>query len=398
MKKVTSIVLSLIICFCLCSCGSEDDTIRVPHSYSYYKNENYQMMTEELKEAGFTNIKAVKDDDLIVGFLHDDGDIKSISINGNEKFEEGTRFLPNAEIIIVYHTFSSSESNTSSKPNNETKSSLYSEAVSTVSSASNSNKSTSSAAKGYQIKYNYAQLNHSQLKDVEKKIRLTGFANIEYEVIATNDDYSEGEVEKVSINGNDSFLFGDTFPKDSKVIVKYHSDNPETDSNSSDIETDAENEADPNHRNVDPDNIPIRVVDGYDLLQSFYAECTEKYSIDELRELALNCGLYCYQYDGGAGYIDLQVSPKEYSRHIYSSHEYEFECDSIWITFDTISGTPVLHNATYEFYDTLYSVQYDSGQHYYITMGGYYAIDPTKRLFDPFTALNDGKNAVKNEW
>ena len=396
MKRMICIILSLIICFCLCSCESDDDSISIPHSYSYYKNENYQVMTNELKEDGFTNIKLVKDDDLIVGFLHDDGDIKSISIDGNDKFEEGTKYSPNVEIVIVYHTFSKKESNTSSKPNNETKSSVSSETVSNESSTTNSDKATSSLVNGYQIDYNYAQLRHCQLGDVEGKIKSTGFTNIEYEVLPTNDEFAEGEVEKVSINGSEKYLYGDVFPKDSKVIIKYHTDNKDSETDTDNSEEDAESESDPNHRNVDSDKIPIRIVDGYDLLQSFFAECTEKYSIDELEELALNCGLYCYRYDNGP-YIDLQISPHAYTKEIYSSHQYEFDCDSIWINYDTMHGTPELKDVNYEFFDTFYSVQYDAEQHYYITMGGLYAIDPTKRIYDPFTALNDGKNAIRNK-
>ena len=394
----------------------------MPNDYSYYKNKNYEDVVQELKSLGFTYISTRADDDLIVGFLHDDGNIKSIAINGNEKFVAGDRFSPGSEITIVYHSFPDDKSKTSSVKDKETTDEI-------------------------EIDFDYSQFIHCDYTDAYNKIKELGFTNIVCEIAPVNNSFSENEVEFISIDGKRFFTSGDVFPNSTNVKILYHSDkmssgvvdseeditDNETDLNTtsnsqsetdkekeldseaetdtekesdSEAETDTENESDiqtetdydQNHRHIDKNNIPINIVEGYDLLQSFYAQCTEKYSIDELRELALNCCLYCYQYNGGAGFIDLQISPREYTKTIYSSHQYEFDCDSIWVTYDTIHGRAELHDVNYEFVDTLYSVKYNAEQHYYITMHGMYAIDPTKRIYDPFTALNDGKNAVKNEW
>ncbi len=84
-----------------------DGKIRVNYTSDDFKGSNYEDVIDQLTKEGFTNIKTEKKEDLILGWLTKDGEVESVSINGVTVFSSGSRFLPDAEIIITYHTFSS---------------------------------------------------------------------------------------------------------------------------------------------------------------------------------------------------------------------------------------------------------------------------------------------------
>lgn len=66
---------------------------------------NFAELEAMLKNAGFVNIRIEKKYDLITGWITKDGTVDEISINGNTVFSENVAYRPDAEIIIVYHTF-----------------------------------------------------------------------------------------------------------------------------------------------------------------------------------------------------------------------------------------------------------------------------------------------------
>lgn len=112
--------LLVIACIIMALCTEESSgPLKAPSSASYYRGENYQEAIQELKAAGFTNIKTEAIDDLIVGFLTKDGEIEEISIDGNKAFEEGDGFEKNAEVVITYHTFPDSDDNPQETPKPE---------------------------------------------------------------------------------------------------------------------------------------------------------------------------------------------------------------------------------------------------------------------------------------
>lgn len=82
--------------------GSE---ISMPFSSTAFISKNYQDVVQQLKNAGFTNIETVPADDMIVGFLHDEGDVKEVSVNGETSFLSNDKFPANAEIIVTYHSY-----------------------------------------------------------------------------------------------------------------------------------------------------------------------------------------------------------------------------------------------------------------------------------------------------
>ena len=58
-----------------------------------------------LEAAGFSDISLIKDEDLIFGIFNDDGEVASVSINGDDDFEAEDWFPENATIKITYHTY-----------------------------------------------------------------------------------------------------------------------------------------------------------------------------------------------------------------------------------------------------------------------------------------------------
>ena len=74
------------------------------------KNKNIEDVVIQLEKLGFTNIKTIAKKDLITGWVKNDGNIESIKIDGEEITEFEKSYCSNVEIIITYHTFIYSKS------------------------------------------------------------------------------------------------------------------------------------------------------------------------------------------------------------------------------------------------------------------------------------------------
>lgn len=104
-------VLFISISMSLTACGSSepDSRIQVPSSSLDYRGMNYQDVLTELAEAGFTNVGTEAVDDLIIGWLTEDGEVSDISVDGDTSFSSGAKYEPDVEIIVTYHTFPTEE-------------------------------------------------------------------------------------------------------------------------------------------------------------------------------------------------------------------------------------------------------------------------------------------------
>ena len=70
---------------------------------------NYLDVKKEFVSDGYTNIKLIPEYDVVMGLLANDGEVKSITINGVEKYDEYDHFRTDAEILITYHTLRSNK-------------------------------------------------------------------------------------------------------------------------------------------------------------------------------------------------------------------------------------------------------------------------------------------------
>ena len=62
-----------------------------------------------LKEAGFENITLEVEYDIITGWITDDGEVKSVTVNDDGKFASGKECRADAEVVITYHTYRSNK-------------------------------------------------------------------------------------------------------------------------------------------------------------------------------------------------------------------------------------------------------------------------------------------------
>ena len=67
-----------------------------------YVGEKYEAVVKQFEEMGFTNITTVDLKDSGLAFWNN-GKVKSVSINGNDSFEDFNYFYPDAKVIIKYH-------------------------------------------------------------------------------------------------------------------------------------------------------------------------------------------------------------------------------------------------------------------------------------------------------
>lgn len=79
--------------------------VKIPSSSKEYKGDNYKQVMQELKDAGFTDIEAVSQNDLVIGLVTKDGSIERISIDGDTDFSDGDVFSKDSRVVITYHTF-----------------------------------------------------------------------------------------------------------------------------------------------------------------------------------------------------------------------------------------------------------------------------------------------------
>lgn len=81
------------------------EKISLPLSSKDAKGANYQDVMKSFKDAGFENIALEVEYDIITGWMTDDGEVKSVTVNGDKKFSAGSEYRADAVVIITYHTY-----------------------------------------------------------------------------------------------------------------------------------------------------------------------------------------------------------------------------------------------------------------------------------------------------
>lgn len=75
------------------------------------KGTNYTDVVDKFKDSGFINVKTNIIYDIITGWVTDDGEVKSVTINGDEDFDTYGEYRPDAEVVITYHTYKKNDPN-----------------------------------------------------------------------------------------------------------------------------------------------------------------------------------------------------------------------------------------------------------------------------------------------
>ena len=79
------------------------------------EDELYGGIKKLFKDEGFTNIKLKPIEDLIFGWLTEDGEVETVTIDGDDTFDDFTLYNFDAEVVIKYHTFPQDDEDTTSK-------------------------------------------------------------------------------------------------------------------------------------------------------------------------------------------------------------------------------------------------------------------------------------------
>jgi hypothetical protein len=99
----------MIIALSACGGGNSDGKISTPGSADDFVGANYQDVVTQLEAAGFTNVTTDVLDDLVTGWLTEDGEVERVSINGETDFSDGAKYDAGVPVIVTYHTFPEEE-------------------------------------------------------------------------------------------------------------------------------------------------------------------------------------------------------------------------------------------------------------------------------------------------
>lgn len=109
MKKYLSVLLMvLLITLFSVGCGSTENHVgeaKTPSGSSIQKGRNYQQVINDFEKEGFSNIRLVELDDLITGWLTKEGEVESVSVDGDDNYSADTWYQNDVEVVISYHTF-----------------------------------------------------------------------------------------------------------------------------------------------------------------------------------------------------------------------------------------------------------------------------------------------------
>lgn len=81
------------------------EKIYAPLTLKEAKKLDYKEVVKKFKENGFINIKVEPIYDIITGWMTHDGEVETITINGDEDFNTVSSYKIDDEVTITYHTF-----------------------------------------------------------------------------------------------------------------------------------------------------------------------------------------------------------------------------------------------------------------------------------------------------
>ena len=102
MRRVISLIVACILTTSLAACDGANKTAYAPVEPSEVSSSNYQDMVTQFKGAGFTNVSTKEIDDLILGWLTEDGQVKEVSIGGKTSFSTSDSFATDTPVAVSY--------------------------------------------------------------------------------------------------------------------------------------------------------------------------------------------------------------------------------------------------------------------------------------------------------
>jgi hypothetical protein len=128
MKKIIGIGIACIILLIITLVGwtgnsnDHEGEAKTPSGSSIQKGKDYQEVVNEFKEKGFKNIETEKLEDLVTGWLVKEGEVESVSVDGDKDYSADDWYANNVKVVITYHTFPSDDEKPGSASSSEEKS------------------------------------------------------------------------------------------------------------------------------------------------------------------------------------------------------------------------------------------------------------------------------------
>jgi len=112
MKRLLALLVSFTMVFSITGCDNSEDHIgeaKTPSGSSVQKGRSYQDVVEDFEEQGFTNIQLEELDDLVTGWLTKEGEVESVSVDGDEGYSADAWYPNDVAVVITYHVFPDDE-------------------------------------------------------------------------------------------------------------------------------------------------------------------------------------------------------------------------------------------------------------------------------------------------
>lgn len=123
MKRTLSVLVACIMTIALVGCvgnsNGHEGEAKTPSGSSTQKGRDYQTVFNDFEKKGFKNIKAEKLEDLVTGWITKDGEVESVSVDGNKDYSPDVWYRNDIEVIITYHTFPEKGENSTKTDNKE---------------------------------------------------------------------------------------------------------------------------------------------------------------------------------------------------------------------------------------------------------------------------------------
>lgn len=229
-------IFFIFVIFAIIHSSKDDEVIQptdptmavVSMSSTSFSSKNYQAALNSLKESGFTNITCEPVYDIYFGVFTSEGEVDKITINGITEFDKNETFPKDAEIIITYHLSYKDDPNNAAKSQNDS-------SDTTIPQKNDFNENTEAfSGEAVTVSKDLDKITmllsaneykYKNYQDIISDLNKLGFTNIKTEVVY--DIYfgilvSEGESDKITIDGISDFEKGDAFSKDAEIVVTFH--------------------------------------------------------------------------------------------------------------------------------------------------------------------------------
>jgi hypothetical protein len=111
MKRIAALIVACVLAATITGCDdTTSDKIHAPLNASDVSNSKYQDVVSQFKKSGFTNVTTKEIDDLIIGFLTEDGEVEKVSIGGDTSFSTSDAFAADTPVVVSFHTFPKQDS------------------------------------------------------------------------------------------------------------------------------------------------------------------------------------------------------------------------------------------------------------------------------------------------